>query len=437
MLTIVYLGQRLTKVVMMIKRNSIFSKVFLLLLLSSVVNAQNIINTNKGLPSNKINDIIFDGEQYYIASDLGVIQLADLNNATAHSVRNTSVPVNAIANAGEYIWVGLASKGLYRMHKTKFTFEGQFREEIGRPTIKQIIAFEKSLYLSTNEGEFKINSANQIQKISTADFVSVIQKTAGELKVEKDTLYVDGTPFIQPNPNAVKSLFKNEDIILLENGKELFVFDQQLKTLNKLNISVSDKINQLKQINGKWWLCTDAGLQSISLPSFSPETPKLSIVEIKFDDEVFESGNHLDYTKDGRFSIHLKAEKLGNEEEISFGYSLDGINWIWKNNPQVSIHNISYENEKISFAAKNIRGQKTEVVTIEYFMESPAEDQMWNWIFIGLAVLTYTFIVVWIAVKKKNSDIKILEEALLDKTNKLNQLEKSKYGLVEEKKVKI
>jgi hypothetical protein len=55
---------------------------------------------------------------------------------------------------------------------------------------------------------------------------------------------------------------------------------------------------------------------------------------------------------------------------------------------------------------------------------------------IGFIVGLWTLIVVLLTRVKLKKDILILEDALLEKTNKLNQIEKGKYGLVEEDKVK-
>ena len=46
-------------------------------------------------------------------------------------------------------------------------------------------------------------------------------------------------------------------------------------------------------------------------------------------------------------------------------------------------------------------------------------------------------IVILITKAKLKKDMRVLEDALLEKTNKLNQIEKSRYGLVDEDKVHV
>jgi hypothetical protein len=54
-----------------------------------------------------------------------------------------------------------------------------------------------------------------------------------------------------------------------------------------------------------------------------------------------------------------------------------------------------------------------------------------------ISLVLWTTIVFFITRVKFKKEIIILEDALLEKTNKLNQIEKSKYGLVDDNQVVI
>jgi hypothetical protein len=49
----------------------------------------------------------------------------------------------------------------------------------------------------------------------------------------------------------------------------------------------------------------------------------------------------------------------------------------------------------------------------------------------------WTIVVTLIAKTKFKKDMVVLEDALLEKTNKLNQIERAKYGLVEEDEIQF
>lgn len=417
-----------------------FKKLFITAFFTFCLSFIGISNTtfNNALPNKKVNDIVFDGTHYWIASDIGVIQVNTISETpTLLNTRNTSVPVNTLVDAGNYVIVGLEDKGLYRMHKKDFTFEGLNRETIGRPTIESLISVSNFVYIKTNEGFYKRATNGSIQQLSKTDFESILSKEKGVLNFRGDTLMLSGLPFLGYSSNNAQSLLVNDNFQLFEYNNKIFSYSFKTKQISQL--ALESKIENIKKIGEKYISVGESGIKTISIPwsEKASSDPKLKILSIRFNGEAFENGSDMGYTPEGIFKISLEASDLGLDREIKYGFSKDGKTWNWTNSSELLVKDISYEDETIKVAAKNIRGQETPALEVKYSMASPAEDQMWNWIIGISAILIYTVFIVWLAIRKKNKDIAVLEEALLEKTNKLNQIEKSKYGLVDEKKVKI
>jgi hypothetical protein len=58
-------------------------------------------------------------------------------------------------------------------------------------------------------------------------------------------------------------------------------------------------------------------------------------------------------------------------------------------------------------------------------------------LFIAAVILIWTLLIIKIVSSKYKKNILILEDALLEKTNRLNKIELGKYNLVDEEKVKV
>jgi hypothetical protein len=70
-----------------------------------------------------------------------------------------------------------------------------------------------------------------------------------------------------------------------------------------------------------------------------------------------------------------------------------------------------------------------------FSIASPFSDSIWRYLIIILSIVVWTIIVIFIVKARFKKDMVVLEDALIEKTNKLNQIEKSKYGLVDEDEV--
>jgi hypothetical protein len=75
-------------------------------------------------------------------------------------------------------------------------------------------------------------------------------------------------------------------------------------------------------------------------------------------------------------------------------------------------------------------------LNFKFSIANPLRDSIWRYIIYGFILSLWTLGIVLLTRNKLKKDIQILEEALLVKTNKLNQIEKGKYGLVEEDTIK-
>ena len=142
------------------------------------------------------------------------------------------------------------------------------------------------------------------------------------------------------------------------------------------------------------------------------------------------------------FKYQFTFEELGAQEQIALNYVLTGpngeITGTSTGDKGIEIKGLEHGDYKLSVSAKNDKGiSATNSLDYKFSIANPLEDSIWLYIIIGSIAGFWTVIVMSITRAKFKKDIRVLEDALLEKTNKLNQIEKGKYGLVDEDKVDI
>ena len=73
----------------------------------------------------------------------------------------------------------------------------------------------------------------------------------------------------------------------------------------------------------------------------------------------------------------------------------------------------------------------------KFSIANPLSDLIWRYLIIVLSIVMWTIVVTLIAKTKFKKDMVVLEDALLEKTHKLNQIERAKYGLVKEDEIQF
>ena len=104
----------------------------------------------------------------------------------------------------------------------------------------------------------------------------------------------------------------------------------------------------------------------------------------------------------------------------------------------IVLKDLEYGSYQIKITAKNSLGIKANnELQYSFSIANPLKDSIWEYLFIIAIILIWTLLAIKFVAAKYKKDILVLEDALLEKTNRLNKIELGKYGLVEEEKVKI
>lgn len=432
------------KYILQFKKNMKNSFILLLVIVSNLVLAQSkaVFNTESGFPIKNINELTVDNNYYWLATDVGIYQFnKDFTNVNSGTTRATSSPVLSILNDSGFVWVGVEDKGLYKVDKSTYEFTGMFRDLIGRESITEIFKIDKTIWVAAkNNLYYKVDIANNTaQKVNAIVFHN--QKN-NSLKYDyyNDTLVLNGLPFLGFNKTIVTNLKEHDEEYWLQIGNDFFVFDQKYKALIPLNFKVEEQINQALILNDNLHLSTDLGLYIMDLKevNYNYKEPKFEVVYVLFNNDTIDITESQSFQNIVNLKFLLAATNIGDNNDVFYGWSLDAENWNWQQgNSLIEIDDLSASEQPIYFKAKNIRGVETKSVKLTFNMDSAATTIAWNYILFGLGLIAYTFLVVFIVNTKKEKTIRILEDAVLEKTNELNQLKKGKYGLVEEKKINL
>jgi hypothetical protein len=141
------------------------------------------------------------------------------------------------------------------------------------------------------------------------------------------------------------------------------------------------------------------------------------------------------------FKYQFNFSELGLQDEISLNYILNGPEGAFKGvanaTDGIEFKGLTDGDYQFSVSAtnkKNIHSKNK--LNFKFSIANPLRDSIWRYIIYGFILSLWTLGIVLLTRNKLKKDIQILEEALLVKTNKLNQIEKGKYGLVEEDTIK-
>ena len=142
------------------------------------------------------------------------------------------------------------------------------------------------------------------------------------------------------------------------------------------------------------------------------------------------------------FNYQFDFKELGEQETISLIYTLTGNNTEFSDTVNavegIELKGLEHGDYVIKVSASNSKGiAAVNSLKYKFSIANPFKDSIWLYLIIALITGAWTMLVIRITVSKYKKDIKVLEDALLEKTNKLNQIEKAQYGLVDDQKVKL
>lgn len=352
------------------------------------------------------------GEKFiWIGTNTGINRLL-FNGAkpVKFSKRGTSVSVTALENDGNFVWAGLKGKGVYKMIKKNYKLIGFRKDVLGDKEIKNIKRVENGLVILTKSQKFTFQFGKEKYKVDT--YLN-----------QKDNLT------IQIN-----------DKILKNNNGSLSRYNPETKSFRSFKslIKARDYLSWDKGV----LIATSRGLVYYNPDSDSIRfgSPKLELSEFKLNNkDTIPNALDLNWGQH-TFNYSFKFEELGVPSKISLVYTL--INRgerVEKKVPAIEgieLRDLKYGTYDLEIMAENDLGIVSKnKLRYRFSIANPLRDSIWRYFIIILSVIAWTIIVILIVNVKFKKDRIILEDALLEKTNRLNQIEKSKYGLVDEDEI--
>ena len=380
-------------------------------LLSSTAGVFTTYSTSNGLLNNSVN-CIEKGEKFlWLGTNRGINRILFSGVEPVDiSLRGTSVPVTCLEDDNDIIWIGLKGRGVYRMLKEDFKFLG-FRKDV--LSDKTIVSIKKK--------------GAKVEIITTENKKYTFE--VGKDKYKEETV-----------------TFKKNKIGFKSNGKELVAKNNILLRYNETTKSYrnfSENINPSQGLNFRegYLMATKKGLVF-----YNPKSDTIKFEQPSFKLANF-SLNGMDTTatnldlgwEEHVFNYNFNFTELGDKENIKLTYELTGAqskNETVNAKQGIVLKDLEYGSYQIKITAENSLGIKANnELQYSFSIANPLKDSIWEYLFIIAIILIWTLLTIKFVAAKYKKDILVLEDALLEKTNRLNKIELGKYGLVEEEKI--
>ena len=326
------------------------------------------------------------------------------------SKRKTSVPVTALEDDGKVVWAGLKGKGVYQMLKENYKLIGFRKDVLGDKEIVNIKRVKKGLVVFTLSQKFSFDFGKE--RYSVVEYI---------------------------NPKYDPSIEIRGKILKINNGV-LSRYNPVTKSFRSFSSFIEAR-DHLEWANGVL-IASPKGLVFYNSEKdsirFGP--PKFELSEFQLNSKDTIPGD-LDLSW-GQHTLKYDFifEELGAPNQINLVYVLNNGKERIENSVSalegIEFRGLDHGSYVLDVIAKNEKGITSKNrLRYSFSIANPFMDSVWRYLIIIISIIVWTIIVVLITKIKFKKDRILLEDALLEKTNKLNQLEKAKYGLVDESEV--
>ncbi len=390
--------------------------------------AQNlqILNKSNNLLSDNINEIEIDDNYLWAATNEGVYRInKSLKNPESKVFKRTSVAVLSILNLKDKILIGLKDKGLYYIDKNTLELTAAYRNLIGKGSVYNLFNLNQTI-IAKVENQYYIldeNSGNT-QEISSIDFQKKNQNTEN-FYWKNDTLHVHQIPFLNLAETNIHLISENIKYSIVEKANEKHLFIKELKSFFPLKLDPSYQIKQYKLFNDNVLIVCNKGLLVMNIPQQKFVKSKIEAGILNINNKLFDTTIPYKALKNSTLKIKFYAQNLGDENEILIGKSMDKLTYEWE---KFSVKELEVNNNEnpVFYRLKNIRGEQSEIIELNLDIKSDFNLNFINLILALILVLVYTFAIVWFITKKKNKEIRLLEDELISKTKELQSIQKEK-----------
>lgn len=372
-----------------------------------------IYNTKSGLIHSDVHCIVGGEKFIWIGTNAGINRvLFQGTKPIQFSKRETSVPVTALENDGDIMWAGLKGKGVYQMIKKNYKLIGFRKDVLGGKEIIKIKRVKKGLVVFTISQKFRFDFGKE--KYSVVDYIN--SEYSPTIKIKDKILKINNGGLSRYNIDtksfrAFKYFIEARDYLSWDNGI-LIAASKGLVFYNPENDSIR------------------FGTSKLELLEFKLNSRDTNPIELDLD-----WGQHtLNYS--------FTFEELGSPGKISLSYTLKNGDNLIENTVSaldgIELSDLEHGAYSLSVMAKNDIGIVSKnKLRFRFSIANPFVDSIWRYLIIILSIVVWTIIIALIIRAKFKKDMEILEVALLEKTNKLNQIERAKYGLVDEDEIQF
>jgi hypothetical protein len=383
----------------------------------------NIYNTNSGLISNKVNNLIFIKDSLFIATELG------LSIKVNHQITSIKSPeVLAFYYIENTLYLVL-NKGLYKLRDNK-VIAVNINNEIDTNRINDIAYDGKNFWIATSKALYKIediqNPSNAI-KMEYGNFTSLLFYESHFLvSKENEGLFLVKNDRIIKKINSFKAIFNlkkidNELWIFSKNNGIDLVNATDFSFVRKINKYNSLKTNHTKTVfkdhlNTLWIATLDAGFyrfSNLNSKGNLNEKPRIYFENIEVVYQSIDSININNYNKElslkpnqNHISFSFKSVALHNPKSIKYRYKLKGPFSPWTSNTSVNFANLEPGNYTFLIQAKNAE-IKSEIKTFQFLVAKEFYQKPW---FIGSLFGSFLFILFFIFYQKNRKTKRINKE---------------------------
>lgn len=380
---------------------------------SSFAGAFTTYTTSNGLLNNSVNCIEQGANFIWVGTDRGINRIVfEGSKPVKFSPRGTSVPVLALEDDGDVIWVGLKGRGVYRMPKNNYKFLGFRKDVLGDKVILSIHKNGSKIEITTSEKKkYTFISGSEEYKEETIEIVN----------------------------NKIEFTGANKTVKLHDNA--LCRYNEPTKSYRSFAQKITPK--QGISFKGGYLMATANGIVF-----YSPSLDTITFGEPSFSLDRFTLNNtdtvatKLELGWDEYvFNYSFQFKELGDKENIKLTYQLTGSangTEVVNAKQGIVLKDLEYGSYQLTISAENELGIKAKnELNYSFSIANPLKDSIWEYLFIAAVILLWTILIVILVKAKYKKNIRVLEDALLEKTNRLNKIELGKYGLVEEEKVQV
>lgn len=388
---------------------------YLILLISFTISAQPFqeFSSDHGIINPNVNCIEQGKSFVWIGTDRGLNRVVIKNNKVVKfSPRGTSVPVLSIEDDNDILWVGLKGKGVYKMPKNNYKFIGYRKDVLGN---KEIIDIQKNsdvLRVTTKENTYEFDLKSDKYKVLKA----------------------------KPTDDSKEFTLGGKQLKIINH--KIFRYNEATKTQKR--IKGDFKVNCGIPYNNLLIFGTDNGLQfyNPSMDTIKFNDPSISLKSVAINNKDTVAFKLQLPWDEYELKYNFEFIELGDPNQINVILEIKGPNdQIVRNyaaSKPIVLNELEPGDYKITATAKNnLNIHSSNKLEFLVSIEEPSSYIYFQYFLVVLAIVIWSGLIIFFTRIKYKKDIYVLENALLEKTNKLNHLEKGQYGLVDEDEVMI